>query len=165
MSDHQSTLVKNRFEEFTGEFLLANFVDGLRVFFPHVSDENGIPERSVAAKLAEHVEISSGNSGEASVGNSVDIDDAGKLKPFLVSIDKFSNNSRTTMWAYVVAKKAAIICKISVPLFEVSSNPGVSMRTTSRPSRVNRFEGWTSAVHDSKPIPTRRFEPLARLMN
>ena len=69
------------------------------------------------------------------------------------------------MWIYVVAKKAAIIRKISVSLFEVSSNPGVSMRTTLFPSRVNPSESWASAVHDSRPIPTRRFEPLARLIN
>ena len=67
--------------------------------------------------------------------------------------------------AYVVAKKAVIISKISVSLFEVLSNPGVSMRTTVRPSRVNSFESWTLSVHDSKPTPTCRFEPLARLIN
>ena len=65
----------------------------------------------------------------------------------------------------MAAKKAAIVCNISVSLFEVSSNPGVSMRTTLRPSRVNPSESWTSAVQDSNPIPTRRFEPLARLIN
>lgn len=69
------------------------------------------------------------------------------------------------MYAYAVAKKAAIIFKTSVSLFEVSSNPGVSMRSTLRPSRVNISESWTSAVHDSKFTPTRRFEPLARLTN
>ena len=69
------------------------------------------------------------------------------------------------MWTYAVARKAVIICKISVSLFIVSPNPGVSMRTTFLPSRVNTFESWTSAVHESKPIPTRRFEPLARLIN
>jgi len=61
-------------------------------------------------------------------------------------------------WAYVVTKKAAIIFKTSVSLLEVSSNPGVSIRTTSLPSRVNRFARWTSVVHDSRFIPTRSFE-------
>ena len=64
-----------------------------------------------------------------------------------------------------VAKKAAIIFKISTSLFEVSSNPGVSMRVTALPSRMNLSASWTSAVHDSKSIPIRRFEPLARLIN
>jgi len=66
---------------------------------------------------------------------------------------------------YVVAKKAAIIFKISVSLFDVSSNPGVSMRTTFLPSRENSSASWTSAVHDSKFIPIRKFERLARLIN
>ena len=69
------------------------------------------------------------------------------------------------MCAYAVAKKAAIIFRISVSLFEVSSKPGVSMRITLLPSRMNSSASWTSAVHDSKFIPIRRFERLARLMN
>jgi len=64
-----------------------------------------------------------------------------------------------------VAKKAAIFFKISVSLLVVSSNPGVSMSTTRLPSSVNSFASWTSGVHDSKSIPTRKFERLARLMN
>ena len=68
-------------------------------------------------------------------------------------------------WTHVVAKKVAIVLKISVSLLEVSSNPGVSMRVTLLPSRVNLSATWTSSVHDSKPVPTRRFEPLARLIN
>ena len=162
--DHQSVLVKDRSEEFTGE-LLTTFVGAMRVFFPHVGDKNGISQRRVAAKLKEHVEISSSDSSKPSVRNEVDVDDTGKLQPFVVSVKKFNEKSRTMMWTYVVAKKAAIICTISVSLFEVSSNPGVSMRTTFLPLRVNRFGSWTLAVHDSKPIPTRRFEPLTRLMS
>lgn len=67
--------------------------------------------------------------------------------------------------AHVVAKKDAIIFKTTVSLFEVSSNPGVSMRITLLPPRVNLFASWTSSVQDSKSIPIRRFERLARLMN
>ena len=69
------------------------------------------------------------------------------------------------MYTYEVAKKAAIICKISVSLFEVSSKPGVSIRATVLPSRMNSSESLTSAVQDPRPIPTRKVEPLARLMN
>ena len=72
---------------------------------------------------------------------------------------------RTPLLAYDVAKNAAINFKISVSLFVVSSNPGVSMRMTLRPSRLNRSASVTSAVHDSSSFPTRRPEPLARLMN
>ena len=67
--------------------------------------------------------------------------------------------------AYLAARKDVIIFKISVSLFVVSLNPGVSMKVTTLPSRVKSSASWTSAVHGSKPIPTGRFEPLARLIN
>ena len=69
------------------------------------------------------------------------------------------------MCAHVVAKNATIIFIISASLFDVSSNPGVSTRETRLPSTVNSSVSWTSVVDDSKPIPTRRLEPLARLLN
>ena len=69
------------------------------------------------------------------------------------------------VWTYVVARKSAISFRISVSVFEVSSNPGVSMRITGLPSRVNFSVTSTSAVQESNSIPTRRFEPLARLIN
>ena len=66
---------------------------------------------------------------------------------------------------YLASKKALTFSKISVSVVEVSSNPGVSMRVIVLPSRMNSSESWTWSVHDSKPVPTRRFEPLARLIN
>ena len=63
-----------------------------------------------------------------------------------------------------MAKKAAIF-KISVSLFVVSLNPGVSIRVTLLPSSVNLSATWASVVHGSKSIPTRKFERLARLIN
>ena len=72
---------------------------------------------------------------------------------------------RISVCTHVVAKKAAIVFKTSVSLFDVSSNPGVSIRVTALPSRVNSFASSTSVVHRSEPIPVRRFEPLARLIN
>ena len=67
--------------------------------------------------------------------------------------------------SYAVAKKAAIIFKTSVSLLVVSSNPGVSIRITFLPLRVNIFASWTSPVHDSRFVPIRKFEPLAMLTN
>lgn len=64
-----------------------------------------------------------------------------------------------------MARKVAIFRKISVSLFVVSSNPGVSMSTTRLPSSVNSFASWTSGVHDCKDDPTCRFDPLARFTN
>ena len=71
------------------------------------------------------------------------------------------------MLAYVAVRKRAISFKTSVLVFEfeVSSNPGVSMRVTTLPSRVNSSASWNSVVHACRPVPTRRFEPLARLIN
>ena len=41
------------------------------------------------------------------------------------------------MPTYAVARNAAINFKMSVSLFLVSSKPGVSIRVTDRPSRMN----------------------------
>ena len=55
--------------------------------------------------------------------------------------------------------------RISVSVWSVSSKPGVSMSVTLRPASSNDGEDRTSAVAESKPSPTGRFEPLTRLMN
>ena len=65
----------------------------------------------------------------------------------------------------VVFKKGLIFFKISVSVVDVLLNPGVSMRITVFPSRVNSSESWTSVVHNSESVATGRFEPLARLTN
>ena len=66
---------------------------------------------------------------------------------------------------HTLARKNAITFKVSASLFVVSSNPGMSMSVTALPPRVNSSATWTSAVHGSNPVPTGRFEPLARLIN
>ena len=66
---------------------------------------------------------------------------------------------------HVVVRNAAINLKISVSLLLVSSNPGVSMRRTGRLSRTNSFASSTSVVQDPNFDSTRRFEPLAKLIN
>lgn len=96
----------------------------------------------------------------------MDVDDPSELSPFLVPVKMFNpaireiKKRRGPVSTYVVSKKPAIILKISVSL-EVLSNPGVSMRTTLLPLRVNGFASWTSADDGC----TQRFEPLARLTN
>ena len=69
----------------------------------------------------------------------MDVDDSCKLRPILVPRIKFhiTHDYKITIYTYVVAKKLAIILKISVSLLVVSSNPGVSMSTTRLPSRSN----------------------------
>ena len=96
------------------------------------------------------------------------VDDPGKLRPFLIPVKRFSpenGETRMPVYAYEAAKNAAISFKISASLFDVSSNPGVSISIVLLPSTVNSSESWTSAVDDSKLIPIRRLEPLARLIN
>ena len=68
------------------------------------------------------------------------------------------------MCAYMVAKKTAIVFKTSSAP-EGKSNPGVSMRVTDLPSRVNSSESWIPASRDSEPVGSGGFEPLARLIN
>ena len=72
---------------------------------------------------------------------------------------------RASMCTHALAKKLAIVSKTSLSLPEVSPSPGISMRATLLPSRVNSSAGWTSAVLSPKRVPTGSFEPLARLIN
>ena len=66
---------------------------------------------------------------------------------------------------YEVARNAAIILKTSVSLLTVSSNPGVSIKTTRRPSKLKTLPGCTLSVQDWSPWLTARLDPLMRLMN
>jgi len=66
---------------------------------------------------------------------------------------------------YVVARKRAIIRRMSASLLVVSSNPGVSINATIRPPSSNGCATLIISVQDSSPAPTRRSDPLARLIN
>jgi len=66
---------------------------------------------------------------------------------------------------HVVARKLAIVWRTSVSLRVVSSNPGVSIKTTRRPSRSKDPAICTALVQDRNPLPTTRSDPLMRLMN
>jgi hypothetical protein len=59
----------------------------------------------------------------------------------------------------------AIILRMSASLLVVSSNPGVSIRVTCRPSNSKGSEVWTTLVQERRPFPTRRVDPLTRLIN
>lgn len=69
------------------------------------------------------------------------------------------------MRTYVEAKNALINFKISVSLLLVSSKPGVSIKVTQRPSNSKGSDKATVSVHECKLLPTRRLEPLSRLIN
>lgn len=68
-------------------------------------------------------------------------------------------------FTHEVARKAAIILRTSVSLRVVSSNPGVSIKTTRRPSRSKAPATCTVFVQDRRPLLTPRLDPLTRLMN
>lgn len=57
------------------------------------------------------------------------------------------------------------MARIFVSLRVVSSNPGVSIRVTTRPLITNGREVCTSLVQLSRPRPTGRSDPLALLIN
>ena len=169
MLNHPCALEDGKFERIIAEFMIASFTDVRGDLVPQVGEENDVPQCCTTTKFAEYVEIPSDDSVESMARNAMDVDDPGKFRPFLVSgkvqLSSENRKRRTATRAYVVAKKAAIIFKISVLFFVVSSNPGVSTRVTAFPSRMNSFANSTLAVHDSNPVPTRRSEPLARLIN
>ena len=140
MLDHPRALEDGRFEKIAVEFILANFADVGGDLAPHVGDESDVPQCRVTAELAEHVKIPSGGPAEPIVRDTMDVDDPGKLRPFLIPIGgsvQKSDKRQTPRHAYMSARKNAITFKISVSLFVVLSNPGVSMRVTARPSRMN----------------------------
>lgn len=101
MSDNSGTHIEGRFERATGEFFLANFTDLVRNRAPHVGGENDILQRRVTAEITEHLEIPSGGSGEPAVGDAVDVDESGKLKSFLISIEQISPEDHEMMNADV----------------------------------------------------------------
>ena len=168
MANHLCTLVDGLFEKATGELVLASFTNVTRDLAPRVGHEYDVLQRCVTTNFAEHLEIPSAGSGKPCVGDAVKVDDPGKLGPLPISVKKFIRNiekQQTPMRTYAVAKGAAIISKTSISLFEVSSNPGISMRTTLLPSRVNSSARWTSVALEPKRVLTGSFEPLARLTN
>ena len=87
---HSGALVKGWFERATEEFVLASFTDLTRDCAPHIGHENDVLQRRVTAEFAERPEIPSGGSGKSTVGDAVDIDDSGKLSPFLVPVEGLS---------------------------------------------------------------------------
>ena len=90
MSDNSGTHIEGRFERATGEFFLANFTDLVRNRAPHVGGENDILQRRVTAEFTEHLEVPSSGSGEPTVRDTMDVDDSGELRPFLISVKRFS---------------------------------------------------------------------------
>ena len=168
MPNRLCALAKGQFENIVRKSLLQSFTDLARDCAPHVGDENNILQcRHFAAEFAECAEIPSGDSGLPTVADTIDVDNPGKLGPLPISVAKFSFEDQgqgTPMYAYTAAKKATTIFKTSSAP-EGKSDPGVSMRVTILPSRLNPSESCTPVMHDSEPIGSGRFEPLARLIN
>ena len=81
----------------------------------------------------------------------MDVYDASKPRSFSISVKRFSREGRrTSIRAYVMAREAAIISKIPLAS-EGSSNPGVSIRVTALPSRLNSSDSWILATRRSEP--------------
>ena len=94
MSNDLCAIIEGRPEKVTGEFFLASFANLVRDLAPHVGNDDDILQRGVTAEFTEHLEIQSGGSGEPAVRDAVDVDDSGKLKSFLISIEKISPEDR-----------------------------------------------------------------------
>jgi hypothetical protein len=54
---------------------------------------------------------------------------------------------------------------MSASLLSVSSKPGVSISVTCRPSSSKGNASCTTLVHERKPLPILKFEPLTRVRN
>ena len=89
-------LVEGRFENFVREFLLAGFIDIPGADPPHVGDENDVLQCQFTAEFAEHVKTPPNDPIELVVGYTVDVDDPGKGRPFLMPVEKFSPSDGRT---------------------------------------------------------------------
>ena len=95
MLDHLRALEDGKLEKNVVEFVLASFANVGGDFVPHVCDESDAPQCRVTTKSAEHVEISPSNTAKPIVRNAVDVDDPGKSRPFLISVEvRFSPENR-----------------------------------------------------------------------
>jgi hypothetical protein len=104
----------------------------------------------------------------------VEVEDTGESDALFVSAygSVFREKDTTTeFWrpslslTYDVSRKSAMILRISVSLFVVSSNPGVSIKTTRCPSRWKAPAVCTASVQDCSPLLTARLDPLTRFTN
>ena len=68
-------------------------------------------------------------------------------------------------YSYVAPSQSEIFLSTSVSLFSVSSNPGVSTKTTLLPSKSNGAVAAMTSVHDRRPSLVGRPEFDTRLMN
>ena len=68
-------------------------------------------------------------------------------------------------FTYDVARKAATILRTAVSLRSVSSNPGVSIKTTGYLPSLKASETCTMTVQDLSPSLTANLDPLKRFMN
>lgn len=66
---------------------------------------------------------------------------------------------------YEAPRKATIVRSVTVSFCVVSLNPGVSIKTTRRPSSSKAPAICTVFVQESSPSLTPRLDPLTRLMN
>ena len=94
--NHLCLFVEGWFEQFTGEFVLVIFADLGRDTVPHAGDEGDVPHCCATAKFVEHAKVPSGNSSRLSVGDAVDVNDPGKLSPFLISMRLSPEDSEMT---------------------------------------------------------------------
>ena len=101
------------------------------------------------------------------------VEDTGKLGASFVSAYRgvirekgtFFFGGQGLSFTYEDSRKAAMILRISVSLFVVSSNPGVSIKRIGCPSSRKMRDMCTAAVQDLRPSLTSRLDPLARFMN
>jgi len=100
----------------------------------------------------------------------MEVEDTGKRPALFVSVYARRQSQceilhKNMSFTYEVSRKAVIILRMSVSLRVVSSNPGVSIKTTRRPSILKAIAGCTLLVQDSNPSPMPRLAPLMRLIN
>lgn len=170
VSKHLRALIQYALEKevFAGELPLTRLTTFLADFAPHVGQDDYVLEGAVAAELAEHTEVARRGSAHAEIRDTVNVDDAGELLAFLIPerVERELESSRLVdRWTHEWPKKSAIILRISVSLFVVSSKPGVSTRVTVRPSSEKGAATPMAFVQENNPLLIFISDPLTMLMN
>ena len=89
MAIHLRAVGESQLEKATGEFPLASFTDLASDRVPHAGDENEVLQCRVTTEFTISVEIPSRDSGEPTIGDAVEVDDAGQLGSFPISVEQF----------------------------------------------------------------------------
>jgi hypothetical protein len=98
MTGRLSAFVESRFEKIGSQLPLASLANIIRYLSPHFGDENNVFQARLPTEVAEYPEVPPSNPAKTVIGYAMDVDDACKLRSFLVSGIQGSNSG----WIWIL---------------------------------------------------------------